>query len=738
MTDIDFEILNAISKHQNLALDFAFTCDYNLFSSSQAKKIGKAFIDYIKLYKCKPSQKSLLDRHNTDEDFCELINNFYENFENVEYNPDDYKYDVDRLKQRYSQRTLESLRDELNESSTLEDISSITKTIELNISNIKAAHGQKAYDRKPVRNYIDEFRENYIQKTKNPDLGKGILTGYSFFDYLKNGLRPADLIIIAGETGSGKALDVDTDVPTPNGWKKMGDLKVGDFVIGDDGKPSKVIQTSGIMTGRPTYEIEFSDGAKIIADENHEWETSSFKERKEKSSSIKTTKQIYETLRLSNRKDNRLNHSVKYNKPIDLPKRDLDIDPYVLGVSLGNDSWIGSIPLSYLRGSIDQRLALVQGLMDTNGTVSKRKGSCEFKSKNINLVNSMAELLRSLGTSCNVKKSKYNYRISFSSSFPAFKLDSKLKYQNTNLRFNHRFIKNINKINSRPVQCIKVDNDSHMFLCGKEMIPTHNSMFMNNIAVQIWMQGNTLETPPDQFKKGYNVTYFSLEMPYEDCFRRSMARIADVQEYGIRDAKLSRAEAKGLSKACKFMRDYPYEFDIVDVPRGFTVEQMELMFEEIKSEYIPDVIFIDYLGLMEDVTDGEDWLALGKLAGKVHEFSRAHSIPIVTAVQLNRLSPEFKKNEAKAIGLHRIGRSALIATHATAIIQLETRVDEQTHDDFIYHFIKNRHGQSNKSHSISKNFNKCSIIDKPYDIDSAESWTSGEDISEDVSDILGL
>jgi replicative DNA helicase len=263
------------------------------------------------------------------------------------------------------------------------------------------------------------------------------------------------------------------------------------------------------------------------------------------------------------------------------------------------------------------------------------------------------------------------------------------------------------------------------------------SMWMNNMAVQIYMQQNRIDMV-DNFSQGYNVAYFSLEMPYDDCFRRTLARMADVQEYGIRDARLGEAEAKGLSQACKFMKKYPYQFDIIDVPRGFSVENLEVMFEEIKSEYVPDVIFIDYLGLMEDIdNDNDDWLAIGQLAGKIHEFARVHAVPVVTAVQLNRIDPTFRKSSVKSIGLHRIGRSALIATHATLILQIETREDEDTHDDFIYHIIKNRYGQSNKSHSVYKNLSKCSIIDKPYDVEAATSWASNEDISGEISNILG-
>ena len=417
MNDLDFSILNAISKHQRIALDFSYSSDENLFTSTSAQTIGKAFLSYVKSFKSKPSRKVMLDRHNTDDALCDVINKFYDRADTTDYNESDYAYDISKLKQVYGENRLKIIKDRVN-AGNLTDVTGTIRSIEKEIGAIKAANGQRSYERKKVRNYIDSFRELYIEKTKNPDLGKGLLTGYSFLDYIKNGLRPADLIIIAGETGSGK------------------------------------------------------------------------------------------------------------------------------------------------------------------------------------------------------------------------------------------------------------------------------SMLMNNMAIQMWMQKNNFGTPKGEYSKGCNVTYFSLEMPYEDCFRRTMARLADVPEYGIRDAKLGKQEARGVAEACRFAKAYPYDLDIVDVPRGFSVAQLEVMFEEIKSEYIPDVVFIDYMGLMEDLeSDADDWLKLGNMAGKIHEFARAHAIPVVTATQLNRIDPGHKKTESKSIGLHRIGRSSMIAHHATAIIQIESRIDEETHDDFIYHII---------------------------------------------------
>jgi replicative DNA helicase len=266
---------------------------------------------------------------------------------------------------------------------------------------------------------------------------------------------------------------------------------------------------------------------------------------------------------------------------------------------------------------------------------------------------------------------------------------------------------------------------------------TGKSIFLNNIALNIWKQNNNIDMNPDEYKPGYNIVYFSLEMPFDDCFQRSIAALADVPSYGIRDAKLSSVEAKAVKKACDFIKKYPYQFDIVDVPRGLKIQDIEHHIERIKRNYTPDVIFVDYLSLMEDVSDAEDWLKLGELTGKLHELARTYNIPIVTAVQLNRLSANFKDDPAKKIGLHRIGRSALIATHATLIIQIEdVRMNEQQMRDFKYYILKNRHGESGGHASIGKNFAHCIIKDRAYDTTIQNQYTQSEDISEDIGDIF--
>ncbi len=79
--------------------------------------------------------------------------------------------------------------------------------------------------------------------------------------------------IVEAATGTGKALDVDTPIPTPTGWKRMGDLVSGDFVFDEQGHPTRVTAAFDVMHDRTCYEVVFSDGSSIVADAEHEWAT---------------------------------------------------------------------------------------------------------------------------------------------------------------------------------------------------------------------------------------------------------------------------------------------------------------------------------------------------------------------------------------------------------------------------------------------------------------------------------
>lgn len=104
-------------------------------------------------------------------------------------------------------------------------------------------------------------------------IARGVPTGFTELDEVTNGLHPGQMIIIAARPGVGKALALDTPLPTPAGWTTMGDVAVGDQLLDANGEPTRVQAATEVMTGRPCYEVEFSDGTVIVADALHQWPT---------------------------------------------------------------------------------------------------------------------------------------------------------------------------------------------------------------------------------------------------------------------------------------------------------------------------------------------------------------------------------------------------------------------------------------------------------------------------------
>jgi len=155
-------------------------------------------------------------------------------------------------------------------------------------------------------------------------------------------LEHGGLSALIGSPGAGKALKLDTELPTPNGWTTMGEVAVGDYLIGSDGLPCRVVAATEVMHDRPCYEVEFSDGSVIVADGEHQWQTVTRAERQRgDDGAIRTTEEILSTLRID--ADQRVNHAVAVTAPLDLPERtDLPLPPYTLGAWLGDGASSGN------------------------------------------------------------------------------------------------------------------------------------------------------------------------------------------------------------------------------------------------------------------------------------------------------------------------------------------------------------------------------------------------------------
>lgn len=377
------------------------------------------------------------------------------------------------------------------------------------------------------------FANNYVQIV-TLDHGLQTFKPYHFQEKLINNFHKNRFNICKMPRQTGKALSLDTPIPTPTGWTTMGDLKVGDEILSPTGNSVSVTMKTETIYDHDCYKIYFDNGEEIIADADHLWEVDSSYWRTGKK--VITSQEIFEQYqkKLASKKGKGVQGSLYVHKsnPIKFIKNELSIHPYLLGVWLGDgyssDGRIIAhkddyefyktkfdieyernsnncirfkirnlyaklksynllknkhIPRSFLRSSYDDRLELLRGLMDTDGSIRKNSRSFEFYQKNYDLVLQVVELLSSLGIKSKVRhkkiKDSYYHTVSFSTKEIVFNLPRKVK--NIDLKKSDRkqesrhYIHKIEKVDSVPVACIQVNSEDHLFLCGKTFIPTHNS-----------------------------------------------------------------------------------------------------------------------------------------------------------------------------------------------------------------------------------------------------------------------
>lgn len=385
-------------------------------------------------------------------------------------------------------------------------------------------------------------------------------------------------LCFAGGHGIGKQLCLSTELPTPSGFIKLADLKVGQKLFDENGAVCTVTQLHPINVSPESYQITFDDGTVIDACADHLWSTWDSAARRAHQRSIKptlgpkirTTKELYNSVESLGKRGK--NHSIPCAKPIAYPHQELPIDPYVLGCWLGDgtsgdgtlecadrgildeirksgysvvlrkstvrDSKSASyrigklisyhtkngirqigmlkkqlrenrllgnkhIPAKYLCSSYEQRLSLLQGLLDTDGCCLK-SGVIEFCSINKPLSLQVKELIQSLGIKCSInsneswlydKRCKDRYRLHLITQLPVFRLKRKLnrirKTKTQMSRTTHRFIVDVQPISPKPMRCITVDSPSHLFLTTRAFIATHNTMSVTNIIKTASLKGYT-------------------------------------------------------------------------------------------------------------------------------------------------------------------------------------------------------------------------------------------------------
>ena len=115
------------------------------------------------------------------------------------------------------------------------------------------------------------IRDKLARMQKWQPFQSGLKTGLQALDNITGGFNPGELIVLAASTGSGKPLTNSTVIPTPNGFRKVGDIEVDDWLFARNGKPTKVIGVFPQPVPREVYEVELKDGRKVKCSRDHLW-----------------------------------------------------------------------------------------------------------------------------------------------------------------------------------------------------------------------------------------------------------------------------------------------------------------------------------------------------------------------------------------------------------------------------------------------------------------------------------
>jgi replicative DNA helicase len=523
-------------------------------------------------------------------------------------------------------------------------------------------------------------------------VSNGVPTGFADLDQLTNGLHPGQMVIVAARPALGKALALDTPLPTPTGWTTMGEVAVGDTVIGADGAPTRVVAATEVMRGRPCFAVRFSDGTSVVTDAEHQWLTEPWSSRRPAQhaaagchgdrsrpapAAVRTTREIAAALRCHGAETGG-SHAVRNAEPMDLPDRDLPAPPYALGAWLGGGDCLSAraptadpeilsyleaegpltaavlratgvladkhIPTAYLRASQRQRRALLAGLLDTGATVTPT-GSVRFAATNRRLAEDTEELIVSLGYCCRgtvepVRGRRVRpataYTITFTPLDEVFRLERQRLVHKERVaaradrRVDLRYITDVRAVDSVPVRCLQVDHPDHLYLASRSMIPTHNSTLALDLARSCSIKG------------GQPAVIFSLEMGRTEITMRLLSAEAKVPLHHMRSGRMSDEDWARLARRMGEVADAPLYID--DSP-NLTLMEIRAKARRLKQRHDLKLVVVDYLQLMTSPRRVES------RQQEVSEFSRALKllakeleVPVVALSQLNR-GPEQRTDK---------------------------------------------------------------------------------------------
>jgi replicative DNA helicase len=544
-------------------------------------------------------------------------------------------------------------------------------------------------------------------------------------------------MVVGADTNVGKALRSTEPVLTPGGWTPIGDLNVGDKVIASDGT---VTDVTGVYPQgeRELFTVTFDDGTSIDADANHRWSVGTDNDNTRGNAwRVMTTAQLMEGgIRDSM---DRLRWRTPVVKPIRHAALDLPIDPYLLGVLLGDgcfsDHGIGLskkgdpevlercarglpagiairrqagatgerggfrltgertggrpnplieslrgvglmghgshekfIPAEYLLGSIEQRLSLMQGLLDTDGTVGKDGRHLSYCSTSKRLMDGFVEIVHSLGGTSRITTKTPTYthngerrtgRLAYTANIclpedikPFFCERKAARFVPRTCRRPTRKIVAIQPTTPGDATCITVAHESHLFVT-RGYVLTHNSSFVLEMLIECAGAGT---------KCGL----ISVEDPNEVTGARLLGAFSGVSSRNLQRGKFGEAEKPALEGAMQKIKKLGDSIMVADCTGETDLEVCAAMSQMAARG--AKLVVVDYIGEVESSKKQQDRRnEIRWVCRRLKTHARRLGLALVVVSQLSRPTD---KQTGKRPSKHDLKESGDITNSAEVIVML--------------------------------------------------------------------
>ncbi len=565
----------------------------------------------------------------------------------------------------------------------------------------KITEKRTAEDYAPLSDIMHHVLDE-IEAIGNREAGLyGVPSGFADFDDLTNGLHNGQMIIVAARPGVGKALALDTPLPTPGGWTTMGEVRVGDELYGADGQPVRVVAATEVMRDRECFEVVFGDGTSIVADAEHQWVTESRESRRnrEPPRRVRTTAELARTLRAGS--DQRVNHSITNVSPLQGGETAMPIPAYALGAWLGaghsasarltsetseipmyieaaglrcihrgatlysisiDDESEGiaaplrkigvlgnkHIPTAYLRASEADRRALLAGLLDTDGTVVRASGAVQLGLASRRLADDAYELIVSLGYRCHRRTKRVKGRsdatstfelLTFSAIDDVFRLHRKAVLHKELRPTNLARIGQRYVVDVRPVSSVPVR-------CVQ--VDADDHLYLAGRSM-VPTHNSTLALDFCRAASIHNnlaSVFFSLEMNRSEITMRLLSAEAKVPLNHIRTGQMTDDDWARLARKMGEVESAPMFID--DSP-NMTMMEIRAKARRLKQKHDLRLIVIDYMQLMTSGKKVESrQLEVSEFSRQIKLLAKELEVPIIALSQLNR-GPEQRSDKRPMI-----------------------------------------------------------------------------------------